>query len=162
MERDMVRDPDLLSVQEARVLVGSARRAWDSYSHFSQEQVDRIIAAAAEAASGVAEELARNAVDETGFGIVKHKFVKNKFAAIDVYRFIKDLKTVGIIREDPQRKLYEIAEPVGVVAARRPKKGTKTRGPPRTFWSITMATPRLSPSDRRMPRTAAEVRLAVS
>jgi acetaldehyde dehydrogenase (acetylating) len=114
---EMVKDSDLLSVQEARTLVLRAREAWSSFSHFSQEQVDRIVAAAAEAAGNASEELARSAVHETGFGVVKHKFVKNKFAAVDVYRFIKDLKTVGIIREVPERKLYEIAEPVGVVAA---------------------------------------------
>ena len=113
----MVKDPDLLSVQEARTLVLRAREAWSSFSHFSQEQVDRIVAAAAEAASNASEELARGAVEETGFGVVKHKFVKNKFAAVDVFRFIKDLKTVGVIREVPERKLYEIAEPVGVVVA---------------------------------------------
>jgi acetaldehyde dehydrogenase (acetylating) len=56
-------------------------------------------------------------VEETGFGVVEHKFVKNKFAAVEVHRFIKGLKTVGVIREIPERKIYEIAEPVGVVAA---------------------------------------------
>ena len=62
-------------------------------------------------------ELAKLAVEETGYGVVEHKFVKNKFAAVDVHRFIKDMKTVGIIREVPEKKLYEIAEPVGVIAA---------------------------------------------
>jgi acetaldehyde dehydrogenase (acetylating) len=57
------------------------------------------------------------AVQETGFGVLEHKFIKNKFASEEVFRFIKDLKTVGVIREIPEKKIYEIAEPVGVVAA---------------------------------------------
>jgi acetaldehyde dehydrogenase (acetylating) len=110
-------DPDLRSVQQARELVTKARQAWETYAHFTQEQVDRIVEAAALAASSAAHELAKLAVEETGYGVVEHKFIKNKFAAADVYRFIRDMKTVGIIREHPERKVIEIAEPVGVVAA---------------------------------------------
>jgi acetaldehyde dehydrogenase (acetylating) len=111
------KDDDLRSVQQARDLVTAARKAWEQYAHFSQEQVDRIVEAAATAASKAAYELAALAVEETGFGVVEHKFIKNKFASDDVYRFIRDMKTVGIIREIPDRKVVEIAEPVGVVAA---------------------------------------------
>ena len=113
----LVKDADLLSVQEARTLLARAREAWDTLGHFPQDKIDRIVAAAAQAASDASMELARLAVEETGYGIVEHKFVKNKFAAVDVYRFIKDMRTVGVIREVPEKKLYEIAEPVGVIAA---------------------------------------------
>ena len=75
------------------------------------------LAAAAEAASDASLELAKLAVEETGYGVLEHKFLKNKFAAVEVYSSIKDMKTVGVIREVPEKKLYEIAEPVGVVAA---------------------------------------------
>ncbi len=112
-----VKDQDLLSLQEARTLLRRAREAWNTLGHFTQEKIDRIVAAAAEAASNASLELAKLAVEETGYGIVEHKFLKNKFAAVDVYDFIKDMKTVGVIREVPEKKLYEIAEPVGVVAA---------------------------------------------
>ncbi len=112
-----VKDKDLLSLQEARNLLRRAREAWNTLAHFPQEKIDHIVAAAAEAASNACLELARLAVEETGYGVVEHKFVKNKFAAVDVYSSIKDMKTAGVIREDPERKLYEIAEPVGVVAA---------------------------------------------
>ncbi|MGH9390397.1 MAG: acetaldehyde dehydrogenase, partial [Vicinamibacteria bacterium] len=107
------KDDDLRSVQQARDLVTVARKAWEAYAHFSQEQVDRVVEAAATAASGAAYELGALAVEETGFGVVEHKFIKNKFASDDVYRFIRDMKTVGIIREIPERKVVEIAEPVG-------------------------------------------------
>ena len=113
----MVEDRDLRSIQEARTLVATAHEAWKSFAHFSQEDVDRIVGAAAEAASSASLELARVAVEETGYGIIEHKFIKNKFAAVDIHRFTKDMKTVGIIREIQERKVYEIAEPLGVVAA---------------------------------------------
>ena len=113
----MVRDNDLRSVQQARDMVLAAHKAWESYAHFTQERVDRIVAACAQAASEAAYEIAKLAVDETGFGVVEHKFIKNKFAADNVYEFIRGMKTVGIIREIPERKVWEIAEPVGVVAA---------------------------------------------
>ena len=112
-----VKDQDLLSLQEARTLLRRAREAWNTLAHFPQEKIDRIVGAAAEAASNASLELARLAVEETGYGVLEHKFVKNKFASVDVYASIKDMKTVGIIREVPEKKLYEIAEPVGVVAA---------------------------------------------
>jgi acetaldehyde dehydrogenase (acetylating) len=111
------KDSDLRSVQQARDLVEAARKAWEIYAHFSQEQVDRTVQAVAAAASDAAYDLAVLAVEETGFGVVEHKFIKNKFAADDVYRFIRDLKTVGVLREIPEKKVVEIAEPVGVVAA---------------------------------------------
>jgi acetaldehyde dehydrogenase (acetylating) len=113
----MVTDSDLLSIQQARHLLERARKAWTDYAHFSQEKVDRVVEAASEAASTAALRLAELAVEETGYGVVEHKFLKNKFAAIDVYRYIKDMKTVGVLREIPERRVYEIAEPVGVVAA---------------------------------------------
>jgi len=113
----MLSDLDLLSVQEARTLLARAREAWKQFAHVSQDEVDRIVKAVSEAASRASLDLARVAVEETGYGVVEHKFLKNKFAAVDVYEFIKGMKTVGVIREIPERKVYEIAEPVGVVAA---------------------------------------------
>ena len=113
----MVRDSDLRSVQQARDMVLATHEAWESYAHFTQEQVDRIVAACAQAASDAAYELAKLALDETGYGVIEHKFIKNKFAADDVHEFIRGMKTVGIIREIPERKVFEIAEPLGVVAA---------------------------------------------
>ena len=117
MSEGALRDSDLRSVQQARAMVEAAREAWDSYAHFSQEDVDRIVASCARAASEAAYELAVAAVEETGFGVVEHKFIKNKFAAEDLHESIRDLKTVGVIAEYPERGVYEIAEPVGVVAA---------------------------------------------
>jgi acetaldehyde dehydrogenase (acetylating) len=112
-----VKDTDLLSIQQARTLAAAARAAQKTLAGFSQEQIDRIVQAMAEAARRDAERLARLAVEETGFGNVKDKTAKNMFAAVDVYEYIRPLKTVGVIREDRARRVVEYAEPMGVVAA---------------------------------------------
>src|SRR6266540_1461626 len=112
-----VRDKDLLSIQQARPLAAAAREAQKIVKEFSQEQVDRIVEAMAAAARTEAERLAKLAHEETGFGNTKDKTLKNLFSAVDVYEYIRPLRTVGILREDKERRVVEIAEPMGVVAA---------------------------------------------
>ncbi len=113
-------DKDLLSIQEARDLTAQAYEAWKVWSHATQEQVDKVCAAMAEAAYAASERLARMAHEETGYGVVAHKQLKNEFAARGVWKSIKDVRTVGVIRVDVEKKLYEIAWPMGVVAALTP------------------------------------------
>jgi acetaldehyde dehydrogenase (acetylating) len=110
-------DKDLASVQEARDLVNAAHAAWQTWSKASQEQVDRVCAAMAEAGYQASERLGRMAQEETGFGVALHKKLKNEFGSRTVWESIRDLKTVGVIRQDPARRLVEIAWPMGVVAA---------------------------------------------
>lgn len=110
-------DKDLASIQESRDLVNTAHEAWKDWSKASQEQVDRVCAAMAEAGFQAAERLGRLAQEETGFGVATHKKLKNEFGSRVVWESIRDLKTVGILRHDPARRLYEIAWPMGVVAA---------------------------------------------
>lgn len=112
-----VMDQDLQAVQEVRSLVAKARAAFLRYKEFSQAEVDRVVAAMAEAGFKDSERLARLAVQETGYGKIGDKIIKNQFCTRDVYESIKDLKTVGVIREDATKKILEIAEPLGVVAA---------------------------------------------
>ena len=71
----------------------------------------------AEAVTPHAEALARLAVEETGYGVVEDKIQKNLFASRQVYEFIRPMKTVGVINRLEDRKVVEIAEPFGVVAA---------------------------------------------
>ncbi len=73
--------------------------------------------ACAKSAAENAEPLARTAVEETGFGNVPDKIVKNTLAAVDVPRAIRGMRTVGILREDREKAIVEVASPVGVVAA---------------------------------------------
>jgi acetaldehyde dehydrogenase (acetylating) len=110
-------DKDLASVQQARTLAARARQAQRLLAGFSQEQVDKVVDAMANATRVDAERLARLAHEETGFGTVKDKTLKNLFCSVDVLAYIRPLRTVGILREDPARRIVEIAEPMGVVAA---------------------------------------------
>ena len=109
-------DKDLASIQEARDLVKKAKAAQTVLADMDQRQVDRIVEAMARAAEGAARKLAQMAVADTGFGKEEDKVTKNLFAARTVYQFIKDQKTIGVIREDTEKKLLEVAIPVGVVA----------------------------------------------
>ncbi len=112
-----LRDRDLISIQEARELVARAAAAQKKFSAFSQEQVDAVVEACAKAAADNAEMLARTAVEETGYGNVPDKIIKNKLAAVEVPRAIRGMRTVGILREDCEKSIVEVASPVGVVAA---------------------------------------------
>lgn len=94
-----------------------AFEAQQQYMHFTQQQVDKIVKAVADAAFAKSEELAALAVSETGMGVVAHKKMKNEVASKAVYEDIKSLKTVGIIHENRVKKIVEIAAPFGVVAA---------------------------------------------
>lgn len=106
--------------EDARVytdgLVEKALKAEQEYSTFSQEQVDKIVAAAALAGSEAALILAHEAVDETGRGVVEDKDTKNRFATENVYNAIKNDKTVGVIEEDKIKGEVKIAAPLGVLA----------------------------------------------
>jgi len=110
-------DKDLASIQESRDVVNAAHEAWKTWSKASQEEVDRVCAAMSAAGVQASERLGRLAQEETGYGVAAHKKIKNEFGARVVWESIRDLKTVGVIRHDPARKLYEIAWPMGVVAA---------------------------------------------
>lgn len=110
-------DRDLLSIQEARDLAKAAKDAQLEFKHFSQEQVDKIVKAMAEAGYSEAERLAKFAADESGFGKWQDKVIKNQFGTKNVYESIKDLKTVGVIDSQANGKILKIAEPMGVVCA---------------------------------------------
>ncbi len=110
-------DRDLASMHEARTLAKAARRAQDQLAELSQAQIDAIVEAMAEAVTPHAEALARMAVEETGYGVLADKVQKNLFAATRVRDFIRPMKTVGVIARHDDRRVVEIAEPFGVVAA---------------------------------------------
>jgi len=110
-------DKDLASIQESRELVQAAAAAWKSWSRASQAEVYRACEAMALAGFQASERLGRMAQEETGYGVAAHKRLKNEFGSRMVWESIRDLKTVGVIRHDPARRLYEIAWPMGVVAA---------------------------------------------
>ncbi|WP_445683546.1 aldehyde dehydrogenase family protein [Sporosarcina sp. FSL K6-5500] len=100
-----------------RTAVQIAKEAQLAYMSFTQEQVDRIVKAVADAAYEQSARLGKMAVEETGMGVAAHKTIKNEVGSRDVYESIKDLKTVGVVGEDKVKKVVEIAAPFGVVAA---------------------------------------------
>lgn len=110
-------DKDLSSMQEARDLITRAYSAWQTWSHASQAEVDRVCQAMADAAWQSSERLGRLAFEETGYGVPAHKKLKNEFGSRVVWQSIRNEKTVGVIHHDPERRLYEIAWPMGVITA---------------------------------------------
>ena len=110
-------DKDLRSVQQARDLVQHACAAKQTYQTFTQEQVDHIVAAMAQAGEQAADRLGRMAHEETGFGRPESKKIKNLFATKMLHERMAGMKTVGIIRKLENGSIWEIATPMGVVAA---------------------------------------------
>jgi acetaldehyde dehydrogenase (acetylating) len=110
-------DPDLASIAEARALLRRTRAAFERYKTFDQARVDRITHAVVEAGYGSAERLAKLAGEETGIGRVDGKTAKNRFSTRGLWAAIRDLRTCGIVSDDPERGVMEVADPFGVVAA---------------------------------------------
>lgn len=109
-------DKDLQSIQRVRDLVQIAKKAQKEFTAYNQSEVDAIVKAVADRTYANAERLAIMAVEETGYGVVADKIIKNQFASQGVYNFIKDMKTIGLVNQDDVRKVWEIATPVGVIA----------------------------------------------
>ncbi len=110
-------DKDLAARQEARLLSCQAHKAQDVLAKMSQQELDRIVRNIAKEFAAASTELAELAVRETGFGNVEDKITKNKFASETVAAAVADMKTVGVLKELPQEKLWEVGVPVGVIAA---------------------------------------------
>src|SRR5271166_4413382 len=108
------------SLSEERIaylerLVLQAKTAAAVFTQFGQEEVDGIVKAMVLAGLDQAQPLARLAVEETKLGVMEDKVIKNMVATEFAYNYIKDKRTVGVIREFPDRNLVEIAEPIGVI-----------------------------------------------
>ncbi|WP_315079595.1 acetaldehyde dehydrogenase (acetylating) [uncultured Clostridium sp.] len=108
-------DRDLCSIQEARNLARLGKIAAEKIADYTKEQIDRILCNMVKVAEENAVNLAQMAVEETGFGKVEDKTYKNHMASTILYDSIKDMKTIGVIKEDETNKLIELAEPVGLV-----------------------------------------------
>ena len=109
-------DRDLESIQEVRDLVARAKKAQQELAAFDQQKIDSIVEAIAVECSRNSERLARMAVEETGFGVWQDKVLKNNLGSMGIYEYIKNMKTVGILKEDKANRTLDIAVPVGVVA----------------------------------------------
>ena len=101
-------------------LVSQARNAAAVFTQYTQEDVDRIVKRMVLAGLDQAQYLARLAVEETKLGVMEDKAIKNMVATEFVYNYVKDKRTVGAIREDPEHGLVEMAEPIGVIFSLTP------------------------------------------
>lgn len=108
-------DNDLRSMQEARNLAKAGKVATLKLAEYTEAQIERILENMVKVAQANAVMLAKMAVEETGFGKVEDKTYKNHLASAVLYRAIKGIKTVGIIKEDKEMQVIDIAEPVGLV-----------------------------------------------
>lgn len=108
-------DRDLQSIQEARTLARKGKIAQEQLAKFNEEQIENIIINMVRVAKENAEKLARMANKETRFGNVADKIFKNHHASTTLYESIKNMKTVGIINNDTQNRIMEIAEPMGLL-----------------------------------------------
>lgn len=109
--------PVIDSAEALEKALERVRAAQKKFAEYSQSQVDSIFKAAAAAADRQRIPLARLAVEETGMGVVEDKVIKNHYAAEYIYNAYRDTKTCGVIEEDKQYGITEIAEPIGVIAA---------------------------------------------
>lgn len=108
-------DYDLRSVQEARDLARLGQIATEQIARYNDEQIDRILRNMVAVAEANSVLLAKMAVEETGFGKVEDKTYKNHLASTILYEAMKDMKTSGIIGEDPVKGIIEVADPVGLL-----------------------------------------------
>ena len=103
--------------KEFAELIKKVREAQKIYSTYTQEQVDKIFRAAALAANNMRIPLAKDAVAETGMGVVEDKVIKNHYAAEYIFNTYKNMKTCGVVEEDLSFGIRKIAEPIGLVGA---------------------------------------------
>ena len=105
------------SVETLESTIARVREAQKKFATYTQEQVDEIFKAAAIAANQARIPLAKQAVEETGMGVVEDKVIKNNYAAEYIYNAYRYTKTCGVIEEDKAYGTKKIAEPIGVIAA---------------------------------------------
>jgi len=116
----MAEDKAYLVVESDDELEGALakmREAQAVFATYTQEQVDKIFYEAALAANKARIPLAKDAVEETGMGVMEDKVIKNHYAAEYIYNKYKNLKTCGVIEHDDSYGMTKIAEPMGIVAA---------------------------------------------
>lgn len=104
------------TVEDLEQLIVLAHKAQETFSNFSQEQIDKVFRAVAMAANKERIPLAKMAVEETGMGIIEDKVIKNQFASEYIYNKYRNLKTCGVLENDETNGVKKIAEPIGVIA----------------------------------------------
>lgn len=109
-------DADLAGLADVRAKARSARRAFDQLDGADQETLDRYVRAMALAGTKAAEELARLAVDETGYGVYEHKIYKNRYNTGFVAKWMLERRAVGVLWTDERSRVTAVGSPMGVIA----------------------------------------------
>ncbi len=109
-------DPDLAAIGEARAKARAARQAFEAFEGVGQDEADRVMQAMAQAAAAAAQELARLAVDETGYGVYEDKVLKNLFNARFCAQAMLKMRTLGVLWTDAASRVTAIGAPMGVIA----------------------------------------------
>lgn len=110
-------DADLESVAAARRCADTAFDAWQKFLSYEPAQIDSIVEAMARSIEPEARRLGELAVEETGYGNVADKRIKNLFNALSVADYLRDVTTLGLLWRDDNTKVAAFGEPMGVVAA---------------------------------------------
>ncbi len=110
-------DSDLAALAEARAQgAGGPPRLRSVRAARRRQDVDAIVRAMAAAGTAAAEELARLAVDETGYGVYEDKIVKNKYNTIFVAASMLPMRTIGVLWVDEANRMTAVGSPMGVIA----------------------------------------------
>jgi acetaldehyde dehydrogenase (acetylating) len=117
----LVLDADLAALAEVRAKAQKARAAFDAFAGADQERLDDILRAMARAGTAAAEELARLAVDETGYGVYEHKILKNRYNTTFVARYMLGQRAIGVLWIDEANRMTAVGAPVGVIAGLIPR-----------------------------------------
>ncbi|MDW8799958.1 aldehyde dehydrogenase family protein [Clostridium sp. A1-XYC3] len=110
-------DNDLLSMQEARILVENAREAQKKLATFPQEKLDEIVERMVEEIEKHLKELAQMSNEETEYGKWEDKYIKNRFVCRYLKNRLKGMRCVGIIDEDKLGNTMDVGVPMGVIIA---------------------------------------------
>ena len=109
-------DTDLVALAEARSKARKARAAFDAFQGADQDRIDRIVRAMADAGTAAAKDLARLAVDETGYGVYEHKILKNLYNTKFVADSMLRQRTIGVLWVDEANRMTAVGAPMGVIA----------------------------------------------
>ena len=110
-----IESKEFQAIQEVNQLVAQSKAAQKIFQDWEAEDIDNLVSKLAEAAEANAERLAKMAVEETHFGNVHDKTLKNKFASSFLWNQIKVKKTIGILKEDESRGIIDVAVPLGII-----------------------------------------------
>ena len=123
------------SVEALMRKIEQVRKAQEIFATYSQEQVDKIFAAAALAANNQRIPLAKMAVAETGMGIVEDKVIKNHYAAEYIYNTYKHTKRSA--------------------SSRKTSLTASKKSPSPSAWSLRSSLPPTPPPRRSSRRSSA-------